>query len=64
MEDIFFWVAVLARRLPRHDRGVTAVEYAIMVGAVAAVVIVIAFVLGHTVSDKFSSANNQFATTT
>lgn len=56
--------AVLARRLGMPDRGVTAVEYAIMIGAVAAVVIVIAFALGHVVSDKFSGASSSLAHTT
>lgn len=44
------------------DEGVTAVEYALMVAAIAAVIIVIVFALGKTVSGVFNNVNTSIAT--
>lgn len=44
------------------DEGVTAVEYALMVAAIAAVIIVVVFLLGKTVSGVFNNVNTSIAT--
>ncbi|HET6815611.1 MAG TPA: Flp family type IVb pilin [Mycobacteriales bacterium] len=36
------------------DEGATAVEYGLMVAAIAAVIVVVVFLLGGVVKDKFS----------
>lgn len=43
------------------DDGVTAVEYALMVAAIAAVIIVVVFLLGKTVSGVFNNVNTSIA---
>jgi pilus assembly protein Flp/PilA len=42
------------------DRGATAVEYALIVALIAAVIIGVVIVLGHAVSDDFQSAVSQW----
>jgi pilus assembly protein Flp/PilA len=44
-----------------QDRGASAVEYAILVAAIAAVVIVAVFALGSTVKDSFSTTCDKVA---
>jgi pilus assembly protein Flp/PilA len=48
------------RRVTRHglDRGASAVEYGLLVAAIAAVIVGIVFGLGTLVKDKFSTASN------
>lgn len=46
------------------DKGATAVEYGLMVAAVVAVVIALAFTLGGYVVDAFTDANNAWETGT
>lgn len=58
------YIQALLGRAHGEDDGVTAVEYGVMVAAVAAVVIVIAFLLGHSVSTKFSNVSNSIANKT
>ncbi len=48
----------LAKALQRDDRGATAVEYALMIAAIAAAVVATAFVLGVQVSGLFQNASN------
>ena len=43
----------LAVRLQRNEKGATAVEYGIMVGLIAVVIIVAVTLLGDTVADLF-----------
>ncbi len=40
----------------RHDEGATAVEYGLLMAAIAAVVIVIVFALGSAVSEMFDDS--------
>jgi pilus assembly protein Flp/PilA len=40
-----------------HDRGASAVEYGLMVAAIAAVIVGAVFILGNTVKDKFTQTN-------
>jgi len=47
----------LAQRL-RSDRGVTAVEYGLLVALIAAVIIGIVIVVGHQVSNAFNSVSS------
>jgi len=41
-----------------EDRGASAVEYGLMVAAIAAVIVGIVFALGSTVRSKFEQTNN------
>jgi len=45
----------------REDRGVTAVEYALMVAAIAVAIIVIVFTLGDNISKLFDKVNKSVA---
>jgi len=45
---------MLAQRNNRNDEGATAVEYGLMVAAIAAVIVLVVFLLGGVVKDKFS----------
>jgi pilus assembly protein Flp/PilA len=44
-----------------HDEGASAVEYGLLVAAIAAVVAVILFALGGTIRDSFSDTNDCIA---
>ena len=41
--------------LLRDDRGATAVEYGLIVAAIAALIIAVVFVLGHKVTNVFNN---------
>ena len=43
----------MSRRLPRDDRGASAVEYGILVAAIAAVVVFVLFALGGLIVEMF-----------
>jgi len=45
-------------RLTREDRGATAVEYGLMVGLIAVVIIAAVAFLGGTLNDMFTDAGN------
>ncbi len=56
-------VAVLVARLPiKSERGATAVEYAVMVALIAAVIILAVVFLGRTTSSTFSRTGNCVST--
>ena len=42
----------------RHDEGASAVEYGLLVAAIAAVIVGIVFLLGGTVKSVFSTTNS------
>jgi len=42
----------------RHDEGATAVEYGLLVAAIAAVIVLVVFLLGRSVSSAFDHTNN------
>lgn len=46
------------RRHAKHDDGASAVEYGLLVAAIAAVIVVIVFALGSVVNSKFKSTCN------
>jgi len=46
------------RRHQKSDEGASAVEYGLLVAAIAAVIVVVVFALGGLVKDKFNSACN------
>jgi pilus assembly protein Flp/PilA len=48
----------------REDRGVTAVEYGLMVAAIAAAIIVVVFALGGHLNSLFGKVNNSIASKT
>ncbi len=48
----------IAKALLHDDQGATAVEYALMAAAIAAVIVVIVFALGGQVSGLFDSFNS------
>jgi pilus assembly protein Flp/PilA len=50
----------LAQRLVRDDRGATAVEYGLILAAVAAAIGVIAFTLGGKIATAFTTVSNDF----
>lgn len=43
------------RRHAKHDEGASAVEYGLLVAAIAAVIVVIVFALGNVLQTKFKS---------
>jgi pilus assembly protein Flp/PilA len=47
----------MAARVSRSDEGATMVEYGIMIAAIAAVVIALAFAIGVNVNNAFSTVN-------
>ena len=49
------------RNLYRDKKGATAVEYGIMVAAIAAVIIAIVFVIGGQVNDAFVVVSTELA---
>jgi len=49
------------RRHHKNDEGASAVEYGLLVAAIAAVIVVIVFALGGLVKDKFKSTCNNIA---
>ena len=46
------------RRHHKNDEGASAVEYGLLVAAIAAVIVVVVFALGGLVKDKFNSTCN------
>lgn len=60
MAAIFYTLATLKDKLQNSDkeRGATAVEYGIMVAAIAAVIIGIVFILGTQVEDAFKTVSD------
>ncbi len=59
------WLLARLSRLPAladRDEGATAVEYAIMMAAIAAVVVVAVAVLGSRASAEFECVNQQLET--
>lgn len=52
----------LTQSLRRDDRGVTAVEYGLMVALIAVVIIAAVLFLGHSLSSLFSSVGSTIAT--
>lgn len=47
----------------RHDRGASAVEYALLIAGIAAVIIVAVTFVGRTVSGQFSKVGSSIAST-
>ena len=50
------------RRNVRKDEGASAVEYGLLVAAIAAVIVAVVFGLGSIVKDKFTSTSSCIAT--
>ena len=48
----------LAKRILSDENGATAVEYGIMVAAIAAVIIAVVFIIGQKVDNAFDIVNN------
>jgi pilus assembly protein Flp/PilA len=46
------------RRLLRDEQGATAVEYGLIVAAIAGLIIVVVFLLGNKVNNAFSAVAN------
>lgn len=59
---MLYYVALLQSfltdKIKRDDRGATAVEYGLMVAAIVAVVITLAFTLGDYVVNAFTDTND------
>jgi pilus assembly protein Flp/PilA len=50
----------LVERLARDEAGATAVEYALMLGGVAAAIIVMIYVLGSKVNNLYSNTESRW----
>jgi pilus assembly protein Flp/PilA len=50
----------IAKRFGRDDEGATAIEYALMAAAIAAVIIAVVLVLGTKVSGLFAGLDSQW----
>lgn len=50
------------RRTLTHDTGASAVEYALLVVAIAAIIVAIVFVLGNRAKSQFSKTNSCIST--
>jgi len=50
------------KAIRRHDRGASAVEYGLMVAAIAAVIVGLVFGLGGLVRDTFSTTSTNIET--
>jgi len=48
---------LLAEPLRRDDRGVTAVEYGLIVAGIAALIVATVFILGRTLNGVFANIN-------
>jgi pilus assembly protein Flp/PilA len=55
---------IWALRNRRNDEGATAVEYGLLVAAIAAVIIAVVFVIGHYVHGAFSTTCSAFSANT
>jgi len=69
MPDVTFRIltraaAVAARRLLRDARGVTAIEYGLIAGAIAVAIIATVIALGGDINNLFASTGNALASTT
>jgi pilus assembly protein Flp/PilA len=47
---------MVTRRTLREDTGASAVEYGLLLAAIAAVIVIVVFALGGTVRDMFSES--------
>jgi pilus assembly protein Flp/PilA len=54
------FVQSLVARMRDEERGATAVEYGLMVAAIAAVIVTAVFILGGKVSDAFDTINSNW----
>jgi pilus assembly protein Flp/PilA len=65
MNKLFFSLYVLAHsvpdRLKREDRGATAVEYGLLVGLIAVVIIVAVVALGGKLNGMFEGVNTKLS---
>lgn len=52
-------MAAMVRKLWKDEEGATALEYGLMVAAIAAVIVTVVFVLGTKVSDAFEKVNTK-----
>jgi pilus assembly protein Flp/PilA len=59
LNALMFVCSLVDQRLRRDDRGVTMVEYGLMVAAVALIVVVGATVFGNALSNAFQGWANQ-----
>lgn len=55
-------ISKLARRLAQEESGATAVEYGIMVAAIAAVIITVVFSIGFHVRDAYTAVDTALGT--
>jgi pilus assembly protein Flp/PilA len=51
----------MLKKFVQNEDGASAVEYALLVGGIAAVVMTMIYALGGSISGKFSSVNAQLA---
>lgn len=49
----------MIQKLWKDEEGATALEYGLMVAAIAAVIVIVVFILGQKVSNAFEAVNAQ-----
>lgn len=54
----FLRIMLDARFDARDERGASAVEYGLLVAGIAAVIVLVVFTLGGTISDAFTDTND------
>ena len=54
----FLRIMLDARFDTRDERGASAVEYGLLVAGIAAVIVLVVFTLGGTISDAFTDTND------
>ena len=62
MAAIYFYIATLKDKLGDKERGATAVEYGIMVAAIAVAIITTVFLIGPELNEMFKSVQTKLET--
>ena len=62
IQQLLLYTRTNVRARMNSDRGASAVEYGLLVAAIAAVIVAVVFALGTLIRDKFSSTSSCIAT--
>jgi pilus assembly protein Flp/PilA len=62
VQQLVLFMRTNVRARMNSDRGASAVEYGLLVAAIAAVIVAVVFALGSLIRDKFSSTSSCIAT--
>jgi pilus assembly protein Flp/PilA len=61
IQQLVLYTRTHVRARMNSDRGASAVEYGLLVAAIAAVIVAVVFALGSLIRDKFSSTSSCIA---